>query len=405
MRRNLLVFALAMFILLSHCSIAGKTSVRYGDTIQTDPSALEVEALTALSELVPGYGGEPMVADANLIVAARDLARLIGQSQNTPVDFVDSDLLARTLRDRGIYDNRKFSTTNWVMNEKDVRAFVEYNIAGKPLARDYTHMGAGVVKGNTGSKVLVVILVERRLDIEPFPQTVSESSTVKLRGRAMARGLGKKAKLLVTPPSGEVIKLTVSQNNDSIQANVPFTRGPGTYLIQVVLAGDGRSMVGALMEVQFTGQSKGPKGVYHIEPRDYADQTTEQAEMAMLQMINEARKNEGLAPLRENYCLTEMARAHSRDMMFNDFMGHYSPTRGDINSRRDEAGLGSYRVLENVALNADIVDAMNGLLQSPSHRKFILDKRVTRVGVGISKDEKSGSQLYYITQEFADIKD
>jgi len=98
-----------------------------------------------------------------------------------------------------------------------------------------------------------------------------------------------------------------------------------------------------------------------------------------------------------------MAKAHSKDMKKHGYVGHRSPERGSHKDRKAAAGLSDYFVLENVARNTSLAQAMNTLLQSPGHRAAIINSRVDYVGVAVVFDDSTGTRHYYVTQEFGDL--
>ena len=99
--------------------------------------------------------------------------------------------------------------------------------------------------------------------------------------------------------------------------------------------------------------------------------------------------------------LAQLARRQAQDMKDNNYVGHVSPVAGGLADRAKALGLGG-DISENVALNSSLVAGMNALLQSPVHRRAILDPKMKRVGVGVVFDDRNGRRQYYIVQEFGD---
>jgi uncharacterized protein YkwD len=120
------------------------------------------------------------------------------------------------------------------------------------------------------------------------------------------------------------------------------------------------------------------------------------------QLVNDARREQGLAVLAHSDVLSEIARAHSQDMARHDYLGH-EDRRGRGPDWRVEQRRVRYRKLaENVAENQGWQDpvskAVEGWLRSAGHRRNIMDAELTRTGVGIALDRDSGT--YYFTQLF-----
>ncbi len=124
-----------------------------------------------------------------------------------------------------------------------------------------------------------------------------------------------------------------------------------------------------------------------------------QLEQQMVDLVNQERTSRGLSALRVDTTLTEMARAHSLDMIQRRYFSHNTPEGANIADRADAAGLAYSIVGENLALAPDLASAHEGLMQSEGHRENILRPNYGRIGIGIYREEGLG---LVITQNFAD---
>lgn len=107
------------------------------------------------------------------------------------------------------------------------------------------------------------------------------------------------------------------------------------------------------------------------------------AEQAMLDLVNAARREAGLAPLVPDPNLTRLARMKAQDMVDRGYFDHYSPTYGSPFDMMRASGV-TYRYAgENIAGAPTVARAHEALMQSPGHRANILGKNYTRVGIGI----------------------
>lgn len=106
------------------------------------------------------------------------------------------------------------------------------------------------------------------------------------------------------------------------------------------------------------------------------------AEASLLQVVNQARAQHGVAPLRIDYRLEAAARAKSRSMLRTGTFSH-----GNFARR-----LSSYRARgpyfgENLAWGVGSRGSAAGVVQmwlsSPSHRANLLRRSFQRVGLGI----------------------
>lgn len=106
--------------------------------------------------------------------------------------------------------------------------------------------------------------------------------------------------------------------------------------------------------------------------------------------------------LRWNERLAEVARAHSRDMMDQNFFDHVDPHGKTPEARIDAAGIPWKAMGENIATNGKGAgDAEAAFMNEPryqhNHRANILNPDYTEVGIGIVQDRRG---RYYITQDF-----
>ena len=124
-------------------------------------------------------------------------------------------------------------------------------------------------------------------------------------------------------------------------------------------------------------------------------------EQRVLDLTNEARKKEGLQPLKVNAVLTKTARAHSENMAKQRKLDH---KLDDMNpaQRVEKAGYKFFGVGENIymskRINAEAPDlAMKTWLDSKPHRENILQKEFTEIGIGVATND---SGEIYFTQVF-----
>lgn len=120
-------------------------------------------------------------------------------------------------------------------------------------------------------------------------------------------------------------------------------------------------------------------------------------EAQMLAMVNAERRAAGLKPLQADPELTQVARAHSRDMLARGYFSHYSPEGDDLRDRLRRQRVGYLNAGENLALAPTLHSAHNGLMHSPGHRANILRPQFGRLGVGILD---AGAHGLMVTQAY-----
>lgn len=108
----------------------------------------------------------------------------------------------------------------------------------------------------------------------------------------------------------------------------------------------------------------------------------EASERRMLELLNAERAKVGAPPLELDRELTELARAHSRDMWTRKYFAHEDPDGKSPFDRMDEADIGYLFAGENLAMAPTVGLAHRGLMNSPGHRRNMLDPRFRKVGIG-----------------------
>jgi uncharacterized protein YkwD len=130
--------------------------------------------------------------------------------------------------------------------------------------------------------------------------------------------------------------------------------------------------------------------------------TAEEAERQMLALINRDRQRAKMPPVTLDEKLAAVARAHTRDMVENDFVGHVSPRTGTAMDRVRRAGLTPTFVSENVGRGYTAEEAEQGFMSSPGHRANIVDPRPRKVGIGIVFAAPVGDTTpMFVTQLFS----
>lgn len=120
-------------------------------------------------------------------------------------------------------------------------------------------------------------------------------------------------------------------------------------------------------------------------------------EAQMLELINQERGKEGLAPLAADPELMEVARKHSADMFARSYFSHYTPEGKSPFDRMREDKVQFLTAGENLALAPSLQIAHRGLMNSPGHRANILRPQFGRVGIGIMD---GGMRGLMVSQEF-----
>ncbi len=392
----LLASALAASILVSALALAA--AARYGDKAQVELSDEESAALETLGPVLRSAAGKALAVDPRLVLAARELARQYQDDTADEASIFSTRNQTRVMGEQGLYEDSPGCIHFFFSTQDDIR----FKLRKNAQRVKYTHLGAGAVMPQ-GMKygVLVVLLVDRRAELEPFPRQVALPSSWTLKGRLVNSCRGDKVKVLVTSPGGQVRTIEAVMKGGAFAAAIPFDRVPGTYRVEVEGIGEGTATIAALMEVTAGGPGGADSSTFEVTGFDRVPESESRAEDMMVEMINQVRFKEGLEAVTDDPHLKELARTMSRDMRKHRYVGHLSPELGTLHDRVLAAGLADYTVKENVALDNSLVQVMNNLLKSPAHRATIIDPDVNSVGVGVSFSGQGNDHQYYVCQEFA----
>lgn len=119
------------------------------------------------------------------------------------------------------------------------------------------------------------------------------------------------------------------------------------------------------------------------------------ADARVLTLVNRARVEAGCSPLTKSAKLTMAARAHSADMASRRNMSHTSSDGSAASDRITGSGYDWRAYGENVAHGYTTPeDVVAGWMNSPGHRRNILDCSFKEIGVGVAQPGN------YWTQDF-----
>ena len=113
-------------------------------------------------------------------------------------------------------------------------------------------------------------------------------------------------------------------------------------------------------------------------------------------LVNKERKQHGLKPLAINPRLDQAARIHARNMAAFRKMSHFLPeSRFPTLSHRAQYVSYPYSMIaENIALGyTDAESVVRGWMESPGHRRNILNREVSEIGTGVVSSTTGG--LYF----------
>lgn len=135
--------------------------------------------------------------------------------------------------------------------------------------------------------------------------------------------------------------------------------------------------------------------------KDYETPSTEKVIFEILELTNKERIENGLAPLQYNVKLEKAAIAKANDMLEKQYWAHYGPNNETpwqfiIGADYNYAYAG-----ENLAKGFTDAEKVNtAWMNSETHRKNILDKQFTEIGITIVEGKLDGVDTHIIVQMF-----
>lgn len=115
----------------------------------------------------------------------------------------------------------------------------------------------------------------------------------------------------------------------------------------------------------------------------HAQQLPNNQQQALLNLISQARIDQGLQPLHWDPPLAAAAQAHAQKMFDQHTLSHQLPGEPDLQTRAAEAGAHFREIAENVAMGNGAEGVEKEWMKSPPHRANILDPRLTSIGIGV----------------------
>ena len=121
----------------------------------------------------------------------------------------------------------------------------------------------------------------------------------------------------------------------------------------------------------------------------------------IVQLTNQQRQQRGLGKLKTNSALTQAAIAKAQDMFAKDYWSHVSPTGDQPWKFIRQAGYYYTYAGENLARDFDTSSqVVAAWMNSPGHRKNILNPNYLEIGVAVMDGTLQGKQTTLVVQMF-----
>ncbi|SDI49033.1 CAP domain-containing protein [Alteribacillus bidgolensis] len=126
------------------------------------------------------------------------------------------------------------------------------------------------------------------------------------------------------------------------------------------------------------------------DPSDKGD-----AASGVIELTNQEREKNGLSALKADSEVAEVAQAKSEDMAKNNYFAHNSPTYGSPFNMLNDFGVDYTAAAENIAAGqGSAEEVVQAWMNSEGHRKNILNKEVTHIGVGYVEEGNHWTQMF-----------
>ena len=125
--------------------------------------------------------------------------------------------------------------------------------------------------------------------------------------------------------------------------------------------------------------------------------TNEQAsvEKEVIRLVNVERAKAGLPALKEDWELSRVAKYKSQDMRDRNYFSHTSPTYGSPFTMMKNFGISYKSAGENIAKGQrNAAEVMKAWMNSEGHRKNIMSKNFTHIGVGYVANGNYWTQMF-----------
>lgn len=238
-----------------------------------------------------------------------------------------------------------------------------------------THYGVGQVVRD-GQTVHAVVMVHRGFTPEtPLPRTQGEGA---FSVRGVLRAGYFRPKLLVAPPRRPVYEVPAAGADRTVSGIVTLNAGPGIYGVELIAQSQYGPVV-LLNHRVYVGVAPPKRPTVRLRPST----PTQSPARVLTAWINDLRRHHGRANLRVHTTLVQAAAQHAQELARQGRLTHFSPDSGALTTRLKALGMRPLAVAENLAEAVDPRGAIAALLDSPGHKRNLLQVGMTHLGVAV----------------------
>jgi uncharacterized protein YkwD len=232
----------------------------------------------------------------------------------------------------------------------------------------------------------VALQVDVLADVAPIPRQGSVGQWLPFEARLWVPVT--EVALIALGPKGLPHGVPVTTSAEGrVRAHLPLA-APGRWLFQLLPTTESGARPAAEIEV-FVGQSIPQNPIIEPVPGETSVECSDEAcDVAwLLDMVNRARDSERLPPLQRSPMLEQLARQHADAMRDARRLAH-DLGEGDAYIRSANHLPSLHLLGENLAHAGSTLDAHRALWRSPSHRRNLLHRDHTHMGVGVARGER-----------------
>jgi uncharacterized protein YkwD len=282
--------------------------------------------------------------------------------------------------------------------ERDLVELLRPQITAALRESPRVRLGIGVHRNDSELSVMVAFQPQS-FELRPVARALDPGLVAHFEGR-LYDGF-RIPKVIVTATDGTVTDLRVGGMGARFEANLGCRRDrPGAFQVEIAADTDRGPAVLANFPVYCAVEPPRRTPVAMLDNNANLDPA--EVEKQILALVNRDRTRQGLWPVRLDGRLSDVARAHSREMAETGVVAHHSPRTGDAAERLRRARVSVQMVGENVGRAYSASDAQRDFMSSPGHRSNVVDPRMTAVGIGVVRGKQENDLVpLFITQLFA----
>lgn len=241
--------------------------------------------------------------------------------------------------------------------------------------------GIATAQNRHGERVIAGLALDALADLSPLPMRARLGQWIRIDATMLLPADA--AKVIALGPRSAPRALPTSLQDGRIHAVCAVDRsGPWLFQVMADVGGGPRPVLEARV---FVDDEPPASFVMPAVPGENAAREGMDAPEAIERMLNAARREERLPPLRRDPRLDAIAQEQATEMKTSGRIAHDLGS-GDPRDRVLRAGLNVQRAGENLASAATVQGAHRALWSSPSHRDNLLQSTYDSVGIGVVED-------------------